>query len=63
MGSNPTGSKVINGVAEWFKAVDCKSIVYNIVGSNPTAFISYFVKNINIYNLKKKIVFNEYLAN
>ena len=25
-------------MAEWFKAVDCKSIEFLIVGSNPTFF-------------------------
>ena len=30
-------------MAEWFKAVDCKSIEFLIVGSNPT--FSFFIKN------------------
>lgn len=46
-GSNPsTGICFLYEMAEWFKAVDCKSIVNNIVGSNPALFtfdIFYFV--------------------
>ena len=36
---------VKTNVAEWFKAVDCKSIVLYIIGSNP---IVYNINNIRI---------------
>lgn len=29
-------------MAEWFKAADCKSVEFFIVGSNPTFFKKYY---------------------
>ena len=37
IGSNPVErTGFVGDVAEWFNAVDCKSIPFRVVGSNPT---------------------------